>query len=268
VSPTHTGKSRDNDVVTIEASEAKKLRGRRSCTAPSPHGPGRRRHRRPCEGRSGRPLLGRYYDPATAQFLTRDPLDALTQSAYGYVGDNPLNGVDPLGLFWGEGTIDRAAHDIRKGADAVGQGATDVGRTVYRHSAVISTVTSAAAALSYGACAFTAGVGCGLGLALSGASAALAGISTYRACFGNSGSCAGASIALGTDLATFGVGAGVAAAGESAVGVVLNEYQLDLYMSRQEGAIGAVLNVLSGVTGYLTGFIGGSHSSTSTCPSG
>jgi RHS repeat-associated protein len=46
----------------------------------------------------------RYYDPATAQFLTRDPLDALTQSAYGYVGDNPLNGTDPTGLFHIPGT--------------------------------------------------------------------------------------------------------------------------------------------------------------------
>jgi len=40
----------------------------------------------------------RYYDPSTGQFLTRDPLDALTGSAYGYVADNPLNGTDPWGL--------------------------------------------------------------------------------------------------------------------------------------------------------------------------
>lgn len=38
------------------------------------------------------------YDPATAQFLTRDPLEAATRSAYGYVGGNPLNGTDPSGL--------------------------------------------------------------------------------------------------------------------------------------------------------------------------
>jgi RHS repeat-associated protein len=44
-------------------------------------------------------LQHRYYDPATAQFLTRDPLDALTGSAYSYVDDNPLNGSDPGGLF-------------------------------------------------------------------------------------------------------------------------------------------------------------------------
>jgi RHS repeat-associated protein len=43
-------------------------------------------------------LRARYYDPATAQFLTRDLLVDLTRSAYGYVDDNPLNDTDPLGL--------------------------------------------------------------------------------------------------------------------------------------------------------------------------
>lgn len=46
-------------------------------------------------------LINRYYDPVTAQFLTRDPLDSLTQSAYGYVDGNPLNSTDPLGLCKG-----------------------------------------------------------------------------------------------------------------------------------------------------------------------
>jgi hypothetical protein len=36
-----------------------------------------------------------------ARFLTRDPAEALTRSPYGYVGNNPLNGVDPTGLDWG-----------------------------------------------------------------------------------------------------------------------------------------------------------------------
>jgi RHS repeat-associated protein len=43
-------------------------------------------------------LRNRYYDPATASFLTRDPLNATTRSAYGYTGGNPLNHVDPSGL--------------------------------------------------------------------------------------------------------------------------------------------------------------------------
>ncbi|HEY3567277.1 MAG TPA: DUF6531 domain-containing protein [Thermoanaerobaculia bacterium] len=43
-------------------------------------------------------LRARYYDPATAQFLTRDPLATLTWDAYGYAGRNPLSLVDPAGL--------------------------------------------------------------------------------------------------------------------------------------------------------------------------
>jgi RHS repeat-associated protein len=58
----------------------------------------RRRRSRTYSGRAAVLGVGRYYDPATGQFLTRDPLDATTRSAYGYVADNPLNAVDPLGL--------------------------------------------------------------------------------------------------------------------------------------------------------------------------
>lgn len=43
-------------------------------------------------------LRARYYDPETAQFLTRDPLELSTGSPYGYVGNSPLNGVDPTGM--------------------------------------------------------------------------------------------------------------------------------------------------------------------------
>jgi len=46
-------------------------------------------------------LQARYYDPNTAQFLSRDPLDPLTRSAYGYVYGNPLNGADRTGLGCG-----------------------------------------------------------------------------------------------------------------------------------------------------------------------
>jgi hypothetical protein len=42
-------------------------------------------------------VLARYYDPATAQFLTVDPKVATTLSPYGYLAGNPLNGTDPSG---------------------------------------------------------------------------------------------------------------------------------------------------------------------------
>ena len=44
----------------------------------------------------GRVHLGvRYYDPATAQFLTRDPLEAPTREPYGYVGNDPMSARRP-----------------------------------------------------------------------------------------------------------------------------------------------------------------------------
>jgi RHS repeat-associated protein len=48
-------------------------------------------------------LRARYYDPTTAQFLTVDPLAALTGARYSYASGNPITGADPTGLFdnWG-----------------------------------------------------------------------------------------------------------------------------------------------------------------------
>jgi RHS repeat-associated protein len=43
-------------------------------------------------------LRARSYDPATAQFLSVDPLEMHTREPYGYVSDNPLNGADRSGL--------------------------------------------------------------------------------------------------------------------------------------------------------------------------
>jgi RHS repeat-associated protein len=51
-------------------------------------------------------LRARYYDPDTGRFLTRDPLpgnlqNPLTQNAYTYAGDNPINHDDPSGrCYW------------------------------------------------------------------------------------------------------------------------------------------------------------------------
>jgi RHS repeat-associated protein len=44
-------------------------------------------------------LQARYYDSATGQFLTVDPDLAKTRASYGYVAGNPLNAIDPTGLF-------------------------------------------------------------------------------------------------------------------------------------------------------------------------
>ncbi|MGN6255347.1 MAG: RHS repeat-associated core domain-containing protein [Solirubrobacterales bacterium] len=44
-------------------------------------------------------LRARFYDPGTGQFLSRDPLEGVTGQPYSYALDNPLDRVDPSGLF-------------------------------------------------------------------------------------------------------------------------------------------------------------------------
>jgi hypothetical protein len=59
-----------------------------------PHHPRRRPScpRRRSDHRVTGALPGRYYDPATGQFLSVDPAAAVTGSPFGYVDDNPVNG--------------------------------------------------------------------------------------------------------------------------------------------------------------------------------
>jgi len=42
----------------------------------------------------------RYYSPSLGRFISEDPLEGNDANRYGYVGNNPINGRDPLGL-WG-----------------------------------------------------------------------------------------------------------------------------------------------------------------------
>jgi RHS repeat-associated protein len=44
-------------------------------------------------------MRARTYDPSTAQFLSVDPLERLTQAPYTYGADNPLRFRDPTGLL-------------------------------------------------------------------------------------------------------------------------------------------------------------------------
>jgi RHS repeat-associated protein len=44
-------------------------------------------------------LRYRYYDPSVGQFISVDPLVGMTLDPYGYANGNPLQVVDPLGLF-------------------------------------------------------------------------------------------------------------------------------------------------------------------------
>ena len=69
-------------------------------------------------------LRARYYDPATAQFLSRDPMAATTRSPYGYVGGNPINGTDPSGLWCPATPSDCVPQFVKDAAGAAASQAT------------------------------------------------------------------------------------------------------------------------------------------------
>jgi len=62
-------------------------------------------------------LRARHYDPTTGQFTTLDPLVAITEEPYGYVGGNPANGSDPTGLGY-----DVGAHVLPERGDVSDKG--------------------------------------------------------------------------------------------------------------------------------------------------
>jgi len=86
----------DDDVRMITTTGA----AARPCRPVDPNPPRRRRcpQQPAASSRSWRYVVHRYYDPTTGQFLSRDPLVAVTGSPYHYVNGNPLNGSDPAGL--------------------------------------------------------------------------------------------------------------------------------------------------------------------------
>ena len=97
--------------------------------------------------------------PATAQFMTRDPLEHVTREPYGYVGNNPLNFTDPSGLCWGP-TCGRGGR----------RGGSDAGEFVVRNRhTIIDVGTTLGAATLAGAC--VASVACGVAVGAAGVAA-------------------------------------------------------------------------------------------------
>lgn len=120
-------------------------------------------------------LHARTYDPGTGQFLTVDPLVALTHQAYGYANGAPLDVVDPLGL-WGWDTIGTALGVVSTvtGAVAIGLALTGVGAPAAAVLEGISVGTGIAGAAVD--CSESINVTCGIDIAAAGFGAAGAGL--------------------------------------------------------------------------------------------
>jgi RHS repeat-associated protein len=69
-------------------------------------------------------LRAREYDPKTAQFLSRDPLAAISGEPYSYAGDNPLTYGDPSGLSFGS-FLEEVGEGIAGWGDTITFGGTE-----------------------------------------------------------------------------------------------------------------------------------------------
>jgi RHS repeat-associated protein len=83
-------------------------------------------------------LRNRYYDPATGQFISRDPIAPLTQEPYGYVGGNPLNYTDPMGL----GPLDWVKERVKEAVTPFQVAWTSVGFFIVRPLAYAALVAA------------------------------------------------------------------------------------------------------------------------------
>jgi RHS repeat-associated protein len=117
-------------------------------------------------------LRARFYDPATAQFLTKDPLAAILRTPYGYANQSPLHYVDPSGMSCvGVGhygpvsfpTLD-PGDCIEDAAGAAAGAAADAGSFALDHSSlVIAPVVFAVCVFEPELCTKGALVGAGVG---------------------------------------------------------------------------------------------------------
>jgi RHS repeat-associated protein len=90
-------------------------------------------------------LRARVYDPATAQFLTVDPIANLTRAPYNYASDNPLNYTDRTGLCSivpgsSENCFSEVSGAIISGIESVAQNPVQAGGVVLGGVAVASGV--------------------------------------------------------------------------------------------------------------------------------
>jgi RHS repeat-associated protein len=132
-------------------------------------------------------MRARVYDPSTAQFLSVDPLLALTGEPYSYVGDNPLNVLDPSGQC---GIICVGSVVLGGVALATGVGEVVVGGAIVTEG-VLGAVSAASGLASVGAdtveCVKGDHLSC-VGAAVGGVAAGGAGVAAIGAVTGDAAS--------------------------------------------------------------------------------
>jgi len=194
---------------------------------------------------TSRARVARYYDPATAQFLTGDPIESVTQQPYQYANGDPLDQVDPLGLcgHW---------YDV---ACQVGSAATATGHFVEDHKVavgiglgVLSVATGGAGFLVEGALLTTTLSGAAVA---TGAGAAV--LDSADCANGSTAACVGAGLGFAGALA--GGGPLVASVGgiaeTSTAGAVLNGFFGGL--SLNFGAAGLVFDATMAIANQFCG---------------
>ena len=145
-------------------------------------------------------LRARYYDPATGQFLNRDPLEALTGQPYAYAENNPLNLTDPTGMC----VLCRhpSVHiDADKWVRDRASNVANVGKRAVDNSLVRGVATAGAIGL-----VCSSGIGCALLVgAATGGALGLLNAEVNQKCDGPAGSFALGMITGATNAATGGI---------------------------------------------------------------
>jgi RHS repeat-associated protein len=134
-------------------------------------------------------LRARIYDPATAQFLTTDPMEPLTRAPYSYAHDNPLNKSDPAGL---------CSINPFSSSGCLSEG-VEAGVHFAEEHPVATGIVLGVAAVATGGAALAVEGSLATGALAGGSFAAGAGaatLDTSKCLNGNAGACAGAGLGL------------------------------------------------------------------------
>jgi RHS repeat-associated protein len=97
-------------------------------------------------------FINRYYDPTTGTFVSVDPDVGVSGQPYSYTGDDPVNGVDPLGL-WPCLSFHCIASDVGSLAGVVSAVTGVIGLAIPVFTAISEGAAGVAVAADIAACA-------------------------------------------------------------------------------------------------------------------